>query len=135
MEENLSTTSSANTSRDWHDTIGEGLLVTATGIGVVFSVLVIMVIFITIFKKIDDLLSHKESEKGNSETSSNRSSGINVKGDIDEETLVVICAAVAAATNNLGRVQTVVLPKIPKRGGNWALQTRSALQRSHNFNK
>ena len=38
------TTQAVNNSRDFHDTIGEGLLVTATGVGVVFAVLVIMII-------------------------------------------------------------------------------------------
>ena len=34
------TTQAVNNSRDFHDTIGEGLLVTATAVGVVFAVLI-----------------------------------------------------------------------------------------------
>ena len=44
------TVKAVNNSRDFHDTIGEGLLVTATGVGVVFAVLIIMIIFIRLFK-------------------------------------------------------------------------------------
>ena len=50
------TTQAVNNSRDFHDTIGEGLLVTATGVGVVFAVLVIMIIFINLFKALEPML-------------------------------------------------------------------------------
>ena len=50
------TTQAVNNSRDFHDTIGEGLLVTATGIGVVFAVLVIMIVFINLFKALEPVL-------------------------------------------------------------------------------
>lgn len=138
MEGNISTTSVVNESRDWHDTIGEGLLVTVTGISVVFSVLIIMFLFITFFKKIDEFFTSKESKKEKAARESismkPKSEGsIKVSGDIDDDTIVVICAAVAAATNNQARVHSIVLPKKAKRGGDWALQTRSALQRSHIF--
>ena len=47
------TTATTVASRDWRENIGEGLLVTATGIGVVFAVLVIMIIFINIIKAVE----------------------------------------------------------------------------------
>ena len=92
------TTQTVNNSRDWRDTIGEGLKVTATGTGVVFAVLAIMII----------------------------------DQNIDNTTLVLISAAVAAYTHNKAKVRRVrVLPTKAKQGGNWAMQVRSALQSSH----
>ena len=52
--------------------------------------------------------------------------------NIDNTTLVLISAAVAAYTHNKARVRRVrVLPAKAKQGGNWAMQARSALQSSH----
>ena len=124
------TTQAVNNSRDFHDTIGEGLLVTATGVGVVFAVLVIMIIFINLFKALEPMLD-KIDNKGevvlpNSQEEQN----------IDNTTLVLISAAVAAYTHNKARVRRVrVLPSKAKQGGNWAMQARSALQSSHSGKK
>ena len=127
------TVKAVNNSRDFHDTIGEGLLVTATGIGVVFAVLVIMIIFIRLFKALEPMLdkagalfakkdSNGEIVEQNSQDAQN----------IDNTTLVLISAAVAAYTHNKARIRRVrVLPSKPKQGGNWAMQARSALQSSH----
>ncbi len=124
------TTQAVNNSRDFHDTIGEGLLVTATGVGVVFAVLVIMIIFINLFKALEPMFAKKDN-KGevvlpNSQEEQN----------IDNTTLVLISAAVAAYTHNKARVRRVrVLPSKAKQGGNWAMQARSALQSSHSGKK
>ena len=122
-----------NASRDFHDNIREGLLVTAIGVGVVFAVLAIMIIFINLFKALEPMLDKislifaKKDSKGevvqlNSQEEQN----------IDNTTLVLISAAVAAYTHNKARVRRVrVLPARAKQGGNWAMQARSALQSSH----
>ena len=47
-----------NNSRDYHETFGEGVMVTIVGMGVVFAVLVIMILFINLFKKIEPMLDN-----------------------------------------------------------------------------
>ena len=122
-----------NNSRDYHETFGEGVMVTIVGMGVVFAVLVIMILFINLFKKIEPMLDNiglifaKKDHKGeiikqNSQEAQN----------IDNTTLVLISAAVAAYTHNKARIRRIrVLPAKAKQGGNWAMQARSALQSSH----
>ncbi len=137
---NINGTSSVqvvNSSNDFHDTIGEGLLVTATGVGVVFAVLIIMIIFINVFKAVEPLFDKLGSiftKKDNkSETTATNSQE---EQNIDNTTLVLISAAVAAYTHNKARVRRVrVLPAKAKQGGNWAMQARSALQSSHSRKK
>lgn len=127
------TTQAVNNSRDVHDTIGEGLLVTATGIGVVFAVLVIMIIFINLFKALEPMLDKvgkmfaKKDSKGEVDEQNSQE-----EQNIDNTTLVLISAAVAVYTHNKARVRRVrVLPAKAKQGGNWVMQARSALQASH----
>lgn len=130
---NISETANAvanvvNSSRDWHDTINEGLLVTATGIGVVFAVLIVMIIFINIFKKLDYMWEHREN--------SEKEERLLKEQNIDDLTLVLISSAVAAYTHNRAKIRRVrVLPSTAKQGGNWAMQARSVLQTSHSRNK
>lgn len=140
VQADVNTTTSTqvvNNSRDFHDTIGEGLLVTATGIGVVFAVLVIMIVFINIFKALEPMLDKiglmfsKKDNKGEVAATSSQE-----EQNIDNTTLVLISAAVAAYTHNKARVRRVrVLPAKAKQGGNWAMQARSALQASHSGKK
>lgn len=131
------TTQAVNNSRDFHDTIGEGLLVTATGIGVVFAVLVIMIVFINLFKALEPVLDKlgaafaKKDSKGEAAVPNSQE-----EQNIDNTTLVLISAAVAAYTHNKAKVRRVrVLPTKAKQGGNWAMQARSALQSSHSGKK
>ncbi|MDE7314394.1 MAG: OadG family protein [Mucispirillum sp.] len=130
-------TQAVNNSRDFHDTIGEGLLVTATGVGVVFAVLVIMIIFINLFKALEPMLDKvgvmfaKKDSKGEVAVPNSQE-----EQNIDNTTLVLISAAVAAYTHNKAKVRRVrVLPSKAKQGGNWAMQARSALQSSHSGKK
>lgn len=134
---NTIATTQANASRDFHDNIGEGLLVTATGVGVVFAVLVIMIIFINLFKALEPLLDKiglmfaKKDSKGEVAAPNSQE-----EQNIDNTTLVLISAAVVAYTHNKARVKRVrVLPVKAKQGGNWAMQARSALQASHGGKK
>lgn len=129
VEKSVNTvTTIVNESRDWHDTIGEGLLVTATGIVVVFAVLLIMIIFINIFKKLDYMWEHRENAE--------KAEMLNKEQNIDDTTLVLISAAVAAYTHNRAKIRRVrVLPSRAKQGGNWAMQARSVLQTSHSRGK
>lgn len=133
----VATTQAVNNSRDFRDTIGEGLLVTATGIGVVFAVLVIMIIFIDLFKSLEPLLDKAGAlfaKKGSKDESAAQDS--QKEQNIDNTTLVLISAAVAAYTHNKARIRRVrVLPAKAKQGGNWAMQARSALQASHGGKK
>lgn len=129
------TTHVVNNSRDWHDTIGEGLKVTATGIGVVFAVLVIMIIFINVIKAaepaIEKLLKSVRGTLGTKGADDISHDSVNDQ-NIDNTTLVLISAAVAAYTHNKAKIRRVrVLPAKAKQGGNWAMQARSALQSSH----
>ena len=55
-ELNTTVTQTVNSSRDYHETIGEGVMVTLVGMGVVFAVLIIMILFINLFKKVQTLL-------------------------------------------------------------------------------
>ncbi len=126
-------TQAVNASRDFHDNISEGLIVTATGVGVVFAVLVIMIIFINLFKALEPMLDKiglmfaKKDSKGEIVQTNSQE-----EQNIDNTTLVLISAAVAAYTHNKARVRRVrVLPARAKQGGNWAMQARSALQSSH----
>ena len=92
-----------------------------------------MILFINLFKKIEPMLDNiglifaKKDHKGeiikqNSQEAQN----------IDNTTLVLISAAVAAYTHNKARIRRIrVLPSKAKQGGNWAMQARSALQSSH----
>ena len=129
------TTHTVNNSRDWHDTIGEGLKVTATGTGVVFAVLAIMIIFINIIKAaepaIEKFLKSVRGALGTKGADDISHDSLNDQ-NIDNTTLVLISAAVAAYTHNKAKVRRVrVLPAKAKQGGNWAMQARSALQTSH----
>lgn len=129
------TTHTVNNSRDWHDTIGEGLKVTATGTGVVFAVLAIMIIFINIIKAaepaIEKFLKSVRGTLGTKGADDISHDSLNDQ-NIDNTTLVLISAAVAAYTHNKAKVRRVrVLPAKAKQGGNWAMQARSALQSSH----
>lgn len=129
------TTQTVNNSRDWHDTIGEGLKVTATGTGVVFAVLAIMIIFINIIKAaepvIEKFLKSVRGTLGTKGADDISHDSLNDQ-NIDNTTLVLISAAVAAYTHNKAKVRRVrVLPAKAKQGGNWAMQVRSALQSSH----
>lgn len=129
------TTQTINNSRDWHDTIGEGLKVTATGTGVVFAVLAIMIIFINIIKAaepaIEKFLKSVRGALGTKGADDISHDSLNDQ-NIDNTTLVLISAAVAAYTHNKAKVRRVrVLPAKAKQGGNWAMQARSALQASH----
>lgn len=131
------TTQAVNNSRDFHDNIGEGLMVTATGVGVVFAVLVIMIVFINLFKALEPVLDKagavfaKKDSKGEAAVSNSQE-----EQNIDNTTLVLISAAVAAYTHNKAKVRRVrVLPTKAKQGGNWAMQARSALQSSHSGKK
>lgn len=136
--ENTTTTATVkveNTSRDWHDTIGEGLKVTATGIGVVFAVLVIMIIFINVIKvlepAIEKVLKTVRGSLGTKGADDISHDSVNDQ-NIDNTTLVLISAAVAAYTHNKAKIRRIrVLPAKAKQGGNWAMQARSALQSSH----
>lgn len=129
------TTATTVASRDWHENIGEGLLVTATGIGVVFAVLVIMIIFINVIKAVEPAIEKVFNgirgtigTKGPSDVSEDSVNDQN----IDNTTLVLISAAVAAYTHNKGKIRSVsILPTKAKQGGSWAMQARSALQASH----
>ncbi len=126
----------ASASRDWNDNIGEGLKVTATGIGVVFAVLLIMIIFIYLIKKLEPVLENlftSEKGQGNTAGSQDTTKGAVKDQNIDNTTLVLISAAVAAYTHHKGKIRSIsVLPAKAKQGGNWAMQARSALQSSHN---
>ena len=129
------TTQTINNSRDWHDTIGEGLKVTVTGTGVVFAVLAIMIIFINIIKAaepaIEKFLKSVRNTLGTKGADDISHDSLNDQ-NIDNTTLVLISAAVAAYTHNKAKVRRVrVLPAKAKQGGNWAMQARSALQSSH----
>lgn len=129
------TTQTVNNSRDWHDTIGEGLKVTATGTGVVFAVLAIMIIFINIIKAaepaIEKFLKSVRGALGTKGADDISHDSLNDQ-NIDNTTLVLISAAVAAYTHNRAKIRRVrVLPAKAKQGGNWAMQARSALQASH----
>lgn len=136
--ENTTTTATVkveNTSRDWHDTIGEGLKVTATGIGVVFAVLVIMIIFINVIKvlepAIEKVLKTVRGSLGTKGADDISHDSVNDQ-NIDNTTLVLISAAVAAYTHNKAKIRRIrVLPAKAKQGGDWAMQARSALQSSH----
>lgn len=136
--ENTTTTATVkveNTSRDWHNTIGEGLKVTATGIGVVFAVLVIMIIFINVIKvlepAIEKVLKTVRGSLGTKGADDISHDSVNDQ-NIDNTTLVLISAAVAAYTHNKAKIRRIrVLPAKAKQGGNWAMQARSALQSSH----
>ena len=124
-----------NTSRDWHDTIGEGLKVTATGIGVVFAVLIIMIIFINVIKAlepaIEKVLKTVRGASGTKGADDISHDSVNDQ-NIDNTTLVLISAAFAAYTHNKAKIRRIrVLPAKAKQGGNWAMQARSALQSSH----
>ncbi len=121
-----------NTSNDWHDTIGEGLKVTATGIGVVFAVLLIMIIFINVIKKSEYVLEGLLNSMGKKSGSQADTADSQKDQNIDNTTLVLISAAVAAYTHKKARIRRIsVLPSRAKQGGNWAMQARSALQSSH----
>ncbi len=131
-----------NGSRDFHNTIGEGLAVTATGVSVVFAVLVIMIIFINLFKtfepKIEELLenlfkSKKAPALALDSTPASKTS--QEAQNIDNTTLVLISAAVATYTHQKAKIRRIrVLPDKPKKGGNWAMQMRNVIQ-SHNSKK
>ena len=120
-----------NNSRDYHETFGEGVMVTIVGMGVVFAVLVIMILFINLFKKVEPLLDRAGAffSKNKGEAAAQNSQEAQ---NIDNTTLVLISAAVAAYTHNKARIRRIrVLPSKAKQGGNWAMQARSALQSSH----
>ncbi len=128
----------ASQQADSGSVIVEGLMVTATGIGVVFAVLVIMIIFINIFKKVEhslDKASALFTKKANSEDNSTEQDKTKEQ-NIDNTTLILISAAVAAYTHNKASIRRIrVLPTKAKQGGNWAMQARSALQSSHSGKK
>ncbi|MDE7169347.1 MAG: OadG family protein [Mucispirillum sp.] len=118
----------SNPSRDWRDTLPEGLKVTAIGVGVVFAVLLIIIVFINIIKKLDYMWEHREHEE--------KLEKLDKQQNIDDTTLILISAAVAAYTHNQGNIRRIrVLPSKAKQGGSWAMQARSALQSSHTGRK
>ena len=130
-ELNTTVTQTVNSSRDYHETFGEGVMVTLVGRGVVFAVLIIMILFIDLFKKVEPLLDRAGAffSKNKGEAAAQNSQEAQ---NIDNTTLVLISAAVAAYTHNKARVRRIrVLPAKAKQGGNWAMQVRSALQSSH----
>lgn len=132
-ELNTTVTQTVNSSRDYHETFGEGVMVTLVGMGVVFAVLIIMILFINLFKKVEPLLDRAgaffSKNKGEAAAAAQNSQEAQ---NIDNTTLVLISAAVAAYTHNKARVRRIrVLPAKAKQGGNWAMQVRSALQSSH----
>ncbi len=128
----------ASQQADSGSVIVEGLMVKATGIGVVFALLEIMIIFINIFKKVEhslDKASALFTKKANSEDNSTEQDKTKEQ-NIDNTTLILISAAVAAYTHNKASIRRIrVLPTKAKQGGNWAMQARSALQSSHSGKK
>ena len=94
-----------------------------------------MIIFINIIKAaepaIEKLLKSVRGTLGTKGADDISHDSLNDQ-NIDNTTLVLISAAVAAYTHNKAKVRRVrVLPAKAKQGGNWAMQVRSALQSSH----
>lgn len=128
----MNTVTEAPASNNWRDNIGEGLTVTVVGVGVVFFVLCVMIVFINLVKKLDALFEAKMAG-GKAETSAAsaaeeaKSPSISTNGDIDDETMAVIIASVAAVVNN-SRIRSVsLIPTAVRSGGAWVSQVRTQL--------
>ena len=59
-ELNTTVTQTVNSSRDYHETIGEGVMVTLVGMGVVFAVLIIMILLLIYLRKLSHCLIEQE---------------------------------------------------------------------------
>ncbi|MBQ3034063.1 MAG: OadG family protein [Deferribacterales bacterium] len=104
--------------------LNQSLMITLVGIVITFGVLYLLVLFISAIKWAD----HKWEEREEGE----KEKALSDQQTMDNTTLVLISAAVATYFKGRAVIRRVrVLPKNPKRGGNWATQARTVLQSSH----
>lgn len=110
---------------DGHISSEMGVL-TVVGVFIVFSVLALISLMVTLFKRLDDYWQRQEEAKADSETDSAD------EQNIDDTTLLLISAACATVVGGRFRVRRIHRLLSPKqRRTPWSSQGRLILQGSH----